>query len=80
MPYEETLLIKLDKTTKQRMKSADENWSALIRGFIQRELNRKKNIAKAERLRARLFRSVRGKGSTAIIREMRESRYGAGSA
>ena len=80
MPYEEAILIKIDKTTKRKMRSAEENWSELIRMFIQKELNKKRNIARAERLRAKLFRSVKGIDSTAIIREMRDSRYGPDSA
>ena len=80
VPYEEAILIKIDKTTKRKMRSAEENWSELIRMFIQKELNKKRNIARAERLRAKLFRSVKGIDSTAIIREMRDSRYGPDSA
>ena len=45
-----------------------------------RELNKKRNIARAERLRAKLFRSVKGFDSTVAIRKMRDTRYGAGSA
>ncbi len=79
MPYEEAILVKVDRVTKRKMKLAEENWSELIRMFIQRELDKKRNIAKAERLRAKLFRTVKGKDSTAIIREMRDSRYGPAS-
>ena len=79
MPYEEAILVKLDKVTKRKMTAAEENWSELIREFIQRELNKKRNVAKAERLRTKLFKAVKGKDSTAIIREMRESRYGPAS-
>lgn len=79
MPYEEAILIKVDKVTKRKMRSVEENWSELIREFIQGELNKKRNIAKAERIRARLFRAVKGKDSTAIIREMRDSHYGSAS-
>lgn len=80
MPYEETILIKIDSTTKRKMRYIEANWSELIRGFIQKELNKKRNIAKAERLRAKLFRSVHGPESTAVIRKMRDSRYGPSSA
>ncbi|MDE1865816.1 MAG: hypothetical protein KGH94_04240 [Candidatus Micrarchaeota archaeon] len=80
MAYEEAILIKIDKTTKKKMSSTQDNWSELIRTFIQKELNKKRNVAKAERLRAKLFRRVKGPDSTAVIREMRDSRYGPNSA
>lgn len=80
MAYEEAILVKIDKDTKKRMKSVKVNWSEAIREFIQKEISNKRNIAKAERLRARLFRSVGGTESTAIIRKMRDSRYGPSSA
>lgn len=76
MAYDEAILIKVDRATKEKMKTAEENWSELIRAFIQKELNKRRNIARAERLRAKLFRKSKGKESTQIIREMRESRYG----
>lgn len=79
MTLEETILIKIDKTTKRKMRSAEENWSELIRAFIHRELNRRRNIAKAERLRAKLFKKAKGSDSTAIIREWRDKRYGPNS-
>ena len=79
MTYEETILIKLDKDTKRKMKEIDANWSELIREFIQNELNRKRNTARAEKLRARLFRHVSGMNSTQIIRKFRDERYGPNS-
>ncbi|MCL5419409.1 MAG: hypothetical protein M1354_00830 [Candidatus Marsarchaeota archaeon] len=79
MAYRETILIKLDSNTKKKMKSVKTNWSELIREFIQRELEKKRNIAKAEKLRAKLFRKSRGIDSTEVIRRMRETRYGPNS-
>ena len=79
LSYQEAILIKLDKATKRRMRSVEGNWSELIRGFIQRELDKKRHIAKAERIRAKLFRAVRGKSTTTLIREMRATRYGSDS-
>jgi hypothetical protein len=79
MTYEEAILVKIDKDTKRRMKSVKVNWSERIREFIQKEISTKRNIAKAEKLRAKLFRSVEGIESTEIIRKMRDSRYGPGS-
>ena len=79
MVYRETILIKLDSNTKKKMKSVKTNWSELIREFIQRELEKKRNIAKAEKLRAKLFRKSRGIDSTEVIRRMRETRYGPNS-
>jgi Zn-dependent oligopeptidase len=76
MTYEGTILIKLDKDTKRRMKEINTNWSELIREFIQKELNRKRNIARAEKLRAKLFRQGRGMDSAQIIRYFRDTRYG----
>jgi hypothetical protein len=76
MRYSETILVKLDKDTKRGMKSVKTNWSGLIREFIRNEINKKRNIARAERLRAKLFRRVGGASSTEMIRRMRESRYG----
>lgn len=76
MVYKETLLIKLDSDTKKKMKSVKTNWSELIREFIQSELEKKRNVAKAERLRAKLFRKSKGIDSTEMIRRMRETRYG----
>ena len=77
--YEETILIKLDKDTKRKMKEIDTNWSKLIREFIQNELNRKRNTIRAEKLRAKLFRRVGGMDSTQIIRKFRDARYGPNS-
>ena len=71
MVYEETVLIKLDSDTKRRMRSLNANWSELIREFIQSELDKKRNIARAERLRTKLFRRKKGVDSTALIRRMR---------
>ncbi len=79
MTYEETILIKLDKDTKKKMKEINTNWSERIREFIKNEINKKKNIARAERLRAKLFREVGGASTTEIIRKMRDSRYGTDS-
>ncbi len=31
MPYEDAILVKVDRTTKERMKAMDGNWSELIR-------------------------------------------------
>ncbi len=76
MSYETTLLIKIDRGTKLRMKKAKLNWSAQIRGFINKELNRRRNIAYAEKIRAKLFRKSRGIDSTLYIRKMRDARYG----
>lgn len=80
MPYEEAILVKVDRVTKRKMKLAEENWSELIRVFIQKELDKKRNIAKAEKLRASLFRRVKGADSANVIRKMRDSRYGPASA
>jgi hypothetical protein len=80
MVYEEAFLIKIDKNTKRRMKDVKINWSELIREFIQKEIEKKRNIARAERLRAKLFREVKGVDSTEVIRKMRDSRYGPSSA
>ncbi len=80
MAYEDAILVKIDKDTKRRMKNVNVNWSERIREFIKKEISNRRNVAKAERLRADLFRSVSGVESTEIIRKMRDSRYGPGSA
>ncbi|MGD0728464.1 MAG: hypothetical protein ABR981_00090 [Candidatus Micrarchaeaceae archaeon] len=79
MVYEEAILVKIDKNTKRRMRNVKVNWSEAIREFIQKEISNKRNIAKAEKLRAKLFRSAKGTESTEIIRKMRDSRYGPNS-
>jgi hypothetical protein len=62
------------------MKSVKVNWSERIREFIKKEISSKRDIARAERLRARLFRRAGGVESTEAIRKMRDSRYGPSSA
>ncbi len=79
MSYEDAILVKIDKMTKRKMKYTKENWSELIRNFIQKELNKKNNVAKAEKLRLKLFRRVKGRNGTYILRKMRDSRYGKSS-
>ena len=79
LTYDKTILIKVDRSTKRSMSNIEVNWSELIREFIKKEINRKQNIARAERLRSKLFRTKRGLESTTVIRSWRDSRYGPGS-
>ncbi|MCL4379231.1 MAG: hypothetical protein M1160_00120 [Candidatus Marsarchaeota archaeon] len=79
MPYEETMLIKLDKKTKYRMRRLKINWSEAVRGFINRELDREARFDEAERLRKSIFKRYPGPESTEIIRKARDARHGAGS-
>jgi antitoxin component of RelBE/YafQ-DinJ toxin-antitoxin module len=78
MAYEESILIKVDKTTKEQMKTVNRNWSKAIRMFINEELRHKKNIAKAV---AQTYRILEGQkkskyDSTSVIRKLRDERYG----
>jgi len=86
MKYDTTLLIKIDRKTKQKMQSAKLNWSEAIREFIQDRLDRRSRLAEATASMNRLRRisetKTKGKkfDSTAFIRKMRNSRYGPNSA
>ncbi len=79
MTYEETMLIKLDRKTKNRMKRLKINWSEAMREFINRELDREARFEEAERIRKSLFKKRPGLDSTEIIRRMRDARHGADS-
>lgn len=81
MKYDQMLLVKIDKRTKERMKAAKINWSEEVRRFIIDKLDRRERISHAlEQLRE--FReSTKNKGvkdfdSTAFIRKTRDERNG----
>jgi len=81
--YTEAVLVKVNKSTKKRMKDKKINWSAEIRKFIDERLKTKKdkNLALAVALTDKIFRKAK-KGSfnsTEFIRKMRETRHGATS-
>lgn len=83
MPVDSAILVKVDTTTKDRMKKANINWSAEIRSFIKSRLEAEanKNIALAVALTDKLFRKARTKNynSTAVIRKFRDERHGPNS-
>ena len=78
MEHNEAILIKVDKSTKKRMKEAKLNWSAEIRKFISERLdkNNERNLARAVAITDRLSRKIRNFNSTDVIRKMRDLRYG----
>jgi post-segregation antitoxin (ccd killing protein) len=81
MKYESAILVKVDKTTKERMKHAKINWSAAIRNFINEEISRKANLAKAIAQTYKLLATQKKSkhDTTSIIRYWRDKRYGTGS-
>ncbi len=81
MEYKEAILIKIDISTKKKMKEAKLNWSAEIRKFISERLKTKdeKNLARAVATTDRLFRKIKKFDSTEVIRKMRDTRYGPNS-
>ena len=81
MQYEDTVLVKVDRETKDRMKKINTNWSEIIRAAIAEEVNRQKNLAKAVAIMDRIFaRHRRSKeDSTKVIRYWRDHRYGPSS-
>ncbi len=79
MTYDTTILVKLDKRTKERMLRMNINWSEAIRVFIKGKMQREARIQNAERLRKLVFKKYAGPESTEIIRKSRDERYGAGS-
>ncbi len=81
MKYEDTILVKIDKETKSKMKKINLNWSKVIRAAISEEVNSQRNIAKAVALTAKVFaRHQKSKSdSTAVIRYWRDHRYGPNS-
>ncbi len=78
MQYTEAVLVKIDSDTKRQMKKLKVNWSEEIREFIMMriKIGRKKNLMRAVAGTDRLFRKVEGFDSTAVIRKMRDTRYG----
>jgi antibiotic biosynthesis monooxygenase (ABM) superfamily enzyme len=79
MAYDETMLIKLDRRTKEKMRRMKINWSEAVREFINRELDREARFDEAERLRKSIFKKYPGPESTDIIRKARDARHGTGS-
>ena len=82
MAYDIPIMIKVDRDTKKKMEKINVNWSEAIRKFIADRLNRRKNIALALLLNEKVLdMNKKGKksDSTAIIRKMRDTRYGPGS-
>lgn len=80
MVYEKTVLIKISESTQRKMRKSKINWSEEIRTFLQQRLEKETNVARAEALREKLFRKVRGTSSTSIIRKMRDVRHAPDSA
>ncbi|MDE1857240.1 MAG: hypothetical protein KGH98_04145 [Candidatus Micrarchaeota archaeon] len=81
MKYDQTLLIKIDKKTKERMKEAGINWSEEIRRFITAKLDRWEKVSYAleqlkELRKMTKDRGAKGFDSTAFIRKTRDERYG----
>ncbi len=81
MTYDKSVLIQLDRETKQKMEKIKINWSNAIREMIVQKINKQKNIAKAVALTDKIFRgqNKHKNESTSIIREMRDTRYGPNS-
>jgi hypothetical protein len=82
MRYEETVLVKVDKETKNKMKKIKTNWSEAIRAAIAEEISRQKNLAKAIAQTYEILGSQKKKRSdesTKIVRYWRDRRYGTAS-
>lgn len=82
MSNDASVLIKIDRKTKDKMSKLNINWSETIRRFIKAKLSRdKKNVALAVALNDRILNmQKRQKGDTTdIIRKFRDARYGPGS-
>ena len=77
-----SVLIKVDRQTKERMLKMNINWSGAIRQFIKEKLERRKrNRALAVLLNDRILSSQKWHkmDTTEIIRKFRDERYGPNS-
>ncbi|MDE1823326.1 MAG: hypothetical protein KGI00_04205 [Candidatus Micrarchaeota archaeon] len=79
MLNEESVLIKVDKETKDKMRELNINWSEELRRFIKERIRKKKNMALAVALNDRLLavQNLHKTDTTAVIRRFRDARYGA---
>ena len=82
MKYEDTVLVKIDKETKHKMKKINVNWSEVIRAAIREETGKERNLTKAVSLMYKILsrqKKASKYDSTETIRWWRDHRYGPGS-